>query len=231
LDKADSIRRKRKEAIALTEELLRAAFLDMFGDPVTNPKGWDKKTLQSVSECIVDCPHSTPNWAEEGVICLRTSNLTKGGWNWQDTRFVTEEDYRERASRAEIEPGDIILSREGTVGIAAIVPPKMKICMGQRLVQIRPELKTLSSAYLLQILLWQLAPERISQLMRGSTSQHLNVKDLRSMKIPVPPFEIQNEFSKRAIYIESQKAKLETQEREQDTLFSSLLQRAFRGEL
>jgi type I restriction enzyme S subunit len=231
LDKADAIRRKRKQAIQYTEELLRATFLDMFGDPVTNPKGWETKSLESISERIIDCPHSTPKWTDEGVICLRTSNLTEGGWNWDDTRFVTEEDYKERTSRSEILPGDIVLSREGTVGIAAIVPPDWKLCMGQRLVQIRPEQSKITSLYLLQILLWQLSPERIGQLMRGSTSQHLNVKDLRSMKVRVPPISLQEQFSKIAAQLEAQNQKLVSSVQEKEYLFNSLLQRAFRGEL
>ena len=231
LDKADAVRRKRQSAIALTEELWRSAFLEMFGDPVTNSKGWEFFELQAVTECIVDCPHSTPDWTDNGIICLRTSNLTEGGWNWDDTRYVTEEDYRNRTSRAEIFSGDIILSREGTVGIAAIVPDEFQVCMGQRLVQVRPEQRLIKPSYLLRLLLWQLAPERIGKLMRGSTSQHLNVKDLRSMSIPVASLELQEQFSKLARQIDALKEKMIKSESEQEKNFNSLLQRAFRGEL
>ena len=163
--------------------------------PVKTPKGWKVYELQVLSECIVDCPHSTPKWIDEGIICLRTSNLTEGGWNWDDIRYVTEEDYKTRTSRSEIIPGDIILSREGTVGIAAIVPSGLQVCMGQRLVQIRPKHEVVDSSFLLRVLLWQLAPTRINQLMRGSTSQHLNVRDLRSMSVCLPPIEEQRRIA------------------------------------
>ena len=231
LDKVDAIRRKRKEAIALTEELLRSTFLDMFGDPVTNPKGWEVRPLNSISDRIIDCPHSTPKWSETGLICLRISNLTVGGWNWDDIRYITEEDYQIRTQRSEIASGDIVLSREGTVGIAAIVPKDIKLCMGQRLVQVRPQTDYITSLYLLRILLWYLAPERLSQLMRGSTSKHLNVKDLRSMKIPVPPIKLQLEFSDLAAQINSLQEKMIDFSEEKDNNFNSLLQKAFRGEL
>jgi len=103
--------------------------------------------------------------------------------------------------------------------------------MGQRLVQVRPEPSMLTSPYLLQILLWQLSPERLGQLMRGSTSQHLNVKDLRAMKVRVAPLAIQEQFSKISVQLKAQNQKLQGSVRETENLFNSLLQRAFRGEL
>lgn len=195
LDKADALRAKRRLAIAKLDQLLQSAFLEMFGDPVTNPKGWRKSSLNSVCQAIVDCPHTTPNWTDDGVVCLRTSNLTKGGWDWSDKRFVTENEYQERSKRSEACPGDIILSREGTVGVAAIVEPGMRVCMGQRLVQVRPDLKETHPNFLLQLLLYDLAPVRIERLMVGSTAKHLNVKDLRELKIFVPPIALQQKFS------------------------------------
>ena len=133
LDAADALRAKRREALAQLDTLLQSTFLDMFGDPVTNPMGWEKPPLEDLCEKVIDCPHSTPRWSGSGVICLRTSNLGKGEWNWADTRFVIEEDYTERTRRSEVLPNDIILSREGTVGVLALVDEGMRLCMGQRL--------------------------------------------------------------------------------------------------
>ncbi|HFG2072046.1 restriction endonuclease subunit S [Vibrio cholerae] len=194
LDKADAIRQKRKQAIDLADEFLRSVFLDMFGDPVTNPKGWETKSLKEVSKHINDCPHSTPKWTDAGVICLRTSNLTKGGWNWDDTRFVSDETYNERSKRGKLEQGDIILSREGTVGIAALVPENIEMCMGQRLVQVRANREFVLPEYLLYLLLFELEPKRITRLMAGSTSKHINVRDLKQLKILLPSIDLQRKF-------------------------------------
>lgn len=232
LDKADAIRRKRAESLKLLDELLRATFLDMFGDPITNPKGWPKKSLESICTRIIDCPHSTPKWTSHGIICLRTSNLTVGGWNWNDTRYISQAEYIERTTRSEISAGDIILSREGTVGVAAIVPENLQVSMGQRLVQLKPNLQHVCSHYLLQFLLYELAPEKISTTMKGATSKHLNVKDLRKLSIPVPDIVFQNRFDLVAKKIKEQMhAKLSSTQYESDTLFHSLVARAFKGEL
>ncbi|MFS1473936.1 restriction endonuclease subunit S [Vibrio lentus] len=194
LDKADAIRQKRKQAIDLADEFLRSVFLDMFGDPVTNPKGWETKSLKEVSSHINDCPHSTPKWTDAGVICLRTSNLTKGGWNWDDTRYVSDETYKERTKRGKLEQDDIILSREGTVGIAALVPESIEMCMGQRLVQVRANREFVLPEYLLYLLLFELEPKRITRLMAGSTSKHINVRDLKQLKILLPSIDLQRNF-------------------------------------
>ena len=231
LDAADALRAKRREALAQLDTLLQSTFLDMFGDPVTNPMGWEKPPLEDLCEKVIDCPHSTPRWSGSGVICLRTSNLGKGEWNWADTRFVIEEDYTERTRRSEILPNDIILSREGTVGVLALVDEGMRLCMGQRLVQLRVNDSQLHPRFLLNLLLHDLAPERLSRLMAGSTSKHLNVKELRKLPVLLPPLDLQRRFAVIVASVEQQKAGQRAHLDELDTLFASLQSRAFRGEL
>lgn len=231
LDKADELRQKRRQAIEKLDQLLQATFIDMFGDPVSNPKGWDKVALHNICTQIVDCPHSTPEWTQEGIICLRTSNLTKGGWIWEDTRYISFSEYQERTKRSKIYEGDIILSREGTIGIAAIVPENLQLSLGQRLVQLTPDSKRISSEFLLQVLLYDLDPIRISTLLVGSTSKHINVKDLRALKVYIPPHDSQKKFSMLSKYINEQKIALKKSLVKLDDLFTSLQQRAFSGNL
>jgi type I restriction enzyme S subunit len=103
--------------------------------------------------------------------------------------------------------------------------------MGQRLVQLRANTSILSPAYLLFILLHDLAPERLGRLMAGSTSKHLNVKDLRKLSIPLPPLPLQQKFAAIVESVERQKAAQRAHLAELDALFAALQHRAFRGEL
>lgn len=231
LDVAAAVQAQRRATLTHLDTLLQSTFLHLFGDPVTNPMRWKRISLQKVCERIIDCPHSTPKWQEEGVVCLRTSNLSVGGWNWSDTRYVSEEDYVARTQRSEIIAGDIILSREGTVGIAAIVEPEMRLCMGQRLVQLRPNRKLMTSEFLLRFLLYELDPARIEFIMSGSTSKHLNVKDLRNMEVAVPPLSLQEQFTTFFNRLKKEEQAMTGHNQYLDTLFQSLQQRAFRGEL
>ena len=230
-DQADALRAKRREALTHLDNLTQSIFIEMFGNPMENTKEWKTKPLLDICDVINDCPHTTPIWTDEGEICLRTSNLTVGDWNWDDTRYVTGDTYHERSKRGYIASGDIVLSREGTVGIAAIVTSDMKVCMGQRLVQVRPSPSVLASEFLLRHLLYILAPKRIGQMMVGSTSQHLNVKELKSLPIPLPPIELQRKFAKRVEALDKLKKAQADSQTELDALFASLQHRAFIGEL
>lgn len=73
---------------------------------------WTSMSLLGATNGVHDCPYSTPKWSAEGVRCLRTSNLTKGGWDWRDSRFVTESENENRSKRGRLEAGDTVLSRE-----------------------------------------------------------------------------------------------------------------------
>jgi len=231
LEKADTLRQQCQQMEQELNALAQSVFLEMFGDPVRNPKSWQKKSLSTVTDRIIDCPHTTPQWTADGITCLRTTNLTYGGWNFADHRFVDAEQYKERTSRSEIEPGDIILSREGTVGVAAIVDVGMKLCLGQRLVQVRPNVIKIHSEFLLYQLLFLLTPERLTQVMSGSTVKHLNMSDIRSLGVIVPPIEDQIQFKQVWTSIKSELIKTERQISSLDECFYSLMQRAFKGEL
>jgi len=172
-----------------------------------------------------------PKWTSSGKVAIRTSNLTQSGWSWKDKRFVSEEDFHDRSKRGYVKSGDIILSREGTVGVLAIVDKEMEICLGQRLVQLIPDFFLANNYYLLHLLLYELEPERISRIMVGATSKHLNVKELREMNLPVPPLTLQNQFAERIQAIEAEKQQAQASLQKSEDLFNSLLQRAFKGKL
>ena len=194
LDKAQDISFRSGLSDQLASSLIESEMIQRFGRPGKAHADSDLLSLEGAGVTVIDCPHSTPKWTEQGKICLRTSNLGKGHWIWQDTRRVSDNDFQERARRAHLEPGDIVLSREGTVGIAAIVHSDMEACMGQRLVQLKLDTSKLMPEYLLAQLLYLLKPEQISHAMTGSTSKHINVKDLRELKVFRPPIEDQLDF-------------------------------------
>ncbi len=124
LDKADAIRRKRKEAIALTEDLLRSTFLEMFGDPVTNPKGWLASTLSDQVQDMEYGPRFyNEKYTPDGIRIVRITDLNATGaldFEAMPRLSVTEQDRARYALRA----GDVLFARSGaTVGKTALVGP------------------------------------------------------------------------------------------------------------
>jgi type I restriction enzyme, S subunit len=103
------------------------------------PSDWSWKRLDAVCEGVFDCPHSTPVLTEEGPYLARSQDMRSGVFRTEEAARVSEATYKERIARAKPRHGDLLYSREGTYfGIAAEVPAGVRVCLGQRMVLIRP---------------------------------------------------------------------------------------------
>ena len=111
LDKADGVRRKRKEAIRLTEELLKSTFLEMFGDPVTNPKGWEIVKLEKVSESISYGITASADFVPTATKMLRITDIQNGEINWESVPFCSGD--KKDIQKYSIVSGDIVFARTG----------------------------------------------------------------------------------------------------------------------
>ncbi len=155
--------------------------------PFDIPDSWKWAALQNVALAIVDCPHSTPKYYEYethyctiDTTCI-DSNGAITGW-----RYVDEPTYISRISRLKPKKNDIVYTREGSICRAAILPDSMKICLGQRVMLIRCS-EGVSPQYLKQFLM---APQTVLSLtakQRGIGAKHVNVSDVCSLMIPLPP--------------------------------------------
>ena len=234
LDKADAIRRKRQQALALADAFLRSAFLEMFGDPATNPNGFDQVELQTLCLQIVDCLHKTPQHSEvvTPFPSLRTSDLQGGYIDLSTTKYVDEAGYLERIGRLKPLPGDIVYSREGErFGIAALIPLGMTPCLGQRTMMFRVDQTKATPEFFWAMLNSRGVYRQAERLLGGATSPHVNIGDIRKFKVFRPSLNLQQRFSGMVERHFARRAHLRTFALEADTLFASLSQRAFRGEL
>lgn len=143
-------------------------------------------SLEDVCERIVDCPHESPEWRDQGIHVIRNFNLVDGQIDLSDSYYVDEETYRKRIQRAVPQAGDIIFSREAPIGNCAIIPDSFKCCLGQRLVLMRVNKAICSSEYLLAALMSDYVKCQIDQVSRsGSIVSNFNIGDLKKLVIPV----------------------------------------------
>lgn len=98
LDRTESLRAKRRVAIARVDELMQAIFVEMFGDAATNPMEWPRVRLGDLCEKVIDCPHLTPVYAREPskYICLRSSDIQNSEIDLSAAKCVDEHEYKER---------------------------------------------------------------------------------------------------------------------------------------
>ena len=152
------------------------------------PKGWAWSRLDDVSDGVFDCPHSTPQLTETGPCVVRTQDIITGSFRADQAGRVSEETYRERIARVTPSHGDLLYSREGTYfGIAAEVPANTRICLGQRMVLIRPDTHHVDFSYLRYWLNSPIMATHIHGYRDGSVAERLNLPTIRALPILIPP--------------------------------------------
>jgi type I restriction enzyme S subunit len=152
------------------------------------PDGWEWYRLDVICDEIVDCPHSTPALTEIGPLLARSQDIRTGVFRVEMAGRVSEETYKERIARAEPRHGDLLYSREGTYfGIAAEVPPGTRVCLGQRMVLIRPNKKRMNSRFLWYWLNSPIIATHIFGFRDGTVAERLNLPTIRGLPVAVPP--------------------------------------------
>lgn len=230
LDKADAIRRKRAQSLQLTDQFLQSLFLDMFGDPVTNPKGWREKHLGDLLDCLTS---GSRGWAKyyapQGDLFLRIQNVGQNALLLDDLTYVNAPDSAE-AKRTKVEPGDILLSITADLGRTAVVPDGIGIAhINQHLALMRT--KDVVPLYLSAFLASEGGQRQFRTLNRNGVKAGLNFDDIRSLIVLVPDKPIQKRYAAMYKRHAVMKSKLRGGVQESESLINSLVQRAFRGEL
>lgn len=148
---------------------------------------YEADKIQSICSNIVDCPHSTPKWANSGRICLRTTNFKRGYLDLTEKNYVSVDTFAKRNARLVPKPGDVLYSREGAIlGIACIIPNGLSVCLGQRMMLFRTSEKMIGR-YLMHYLNSPKVTSLVATKTGGSASPHINVNDIKNIVIPVPP--------------------------------------------
>jgi type I restriction enzyme S subunit len=231
LDKADAIRKKRQQAIALTEDFLRSAFLEMFGDPVMNPKGWKTGYLGDVIYSTKDGPHVSPKYAQEGIPILSTRHIKQTGVVWQDLKYIDEDEAARQWKKCKPERGDVLYTKGGTTGIAAHVDFDKEIAVWVHIALLKTNHEVVSPVWLATMLNTSYCYAQSQGFTHGATNKDLGLKRMVKIKMYLPPLAEQMEFQK--LY-EKNKSNLDKQNialKESHNFFNSLVQGAFRGDL
>lgn len=231
LDAADALRAKRRESIAQLDALLQSTFLEMFGDPVTNPKGWEMCTLDDVATRITDGTHKTPRYTQHGIEFISAKDIKNGAIQWGTGKYISQEEHAQLIKRCNPDLGDVVLAKSGSLGAAALIDSDHEFSMFESLCLIKLDNEKVDPYYLVSLIQ---APSLQSLLLRSNKGvgvKHLHLVDIRKLRITLPPLEIQHAY--KLIVLKLDRLKKLSQEYlvEQEILFSSLQHRAFNGEL
>ena len=231
LDTADGLKQKDKALIAKYDELSQSLFLDMFGDPVSNSKGWEINTLGEICHKITDGTHQSPKFLSEGIPFLLVANIIDNAICYETKKYISTGEYLQLTKSTPIEVGDLLYTSVGSYGKPAIVKHDNKFCFQRHLAHLKPNHALVNVVFLHQMMISPLIKRQADRLARGVAQKTLNLREIKSMKAFLPPITLQNQFAERIQAIEQQKHQAQASLRKSEDLFNCLLQKAFKGEL
>ncbi|MEI8038617.1 MAG: restriction endonuclease subunit S [Verrucomicrobiota bacterium] len=238
LDKADVIRRKLQQSLRLSDDFLRSVFLDMFGDPVTHPKGWPVVPLSEGVEFFDGGKNVNPIDTDrrDGMRVLKVSAVTSGEYREAESKSFGE-DFNIPADYI-VKSGDLLISRANTAELVgavayvwnttgrAMLPDKLWRFVWSKPAKINP---------LFMLHLGRSEHFRKQLILRatGSSGSMKNIGKVKMLEIPIPlpPIALQNKFAAIVNKTQGKIQKSTAFLQDAESLFSSLQQRAFRGEL
>ncbi|WP_338507346.1 restriction endonuclease subunit S [Turicibacter sp. KK003] len=233
LDQARRLIDKRKEQIALLDDLIQSVFYDMFGDPGLNSKEWE---CGRISDIIVKTQYGTSTKANENegeYAVLRMNNITyRGNWDLRALKYI-DLDEKDRKKYL-VYKGEVLFNRTNSkelVGKTAVYKREEPMAYAGYLVKAIPNnrangqfIASYMNTKYIKSLLFNMAKNIVGMA-------NINAEEFKSIKVYIPPIELQNHFAEMVENIEKQKELLNKSLAELETNFHSLMQRAFRGEL
>lgn len=237
LDAADALRQNDKVLIAKYDELTQALFLDMFGDPVSNPKGWEKDELKKCTSKIGS--GSTPRggketYLTEGIALIRSLNIYDNEFKYKNLAYISQE-QADKLKNVIVESSDVLFNITGaSVCRCSIVPDDvLPARVNQHVSILRPMKEKLSSSFLSHLLISENVKIKLLGVgsFGGAVMEAITKEQLEKIEVILPSIDLQNQFAERVAVIEEQKAIAQKSLEQSESLFNSLLQKAFKGEL
>lgn len=216
----------RKQQLARLDELVKARFVELFGDTILNPFGWKKDLLGTVCD-VRDGTHDSPQYYESGYPLVTSKNVTGGKIDLTDCSLICEADFKKINERSKVDIGDIIMPMIGTVGKPVIVDIEPNFAIKNvSLIKFKADSRVLNT-YIRALLQSDYFDDAVLSKVRGGTQKFISLGDIRKLEVLVPPMELQEQF---ATFIkQTDKSKLAIQQSldKLETLKKALMQEYF----
>ncbi|WP_204139549.1 restriction endonuclease subunit S [Halomicronema sp. CCY15110] len=233
LGKVEGLIAERKQHLQQLDDLLKSVFLEMFGDPVRNEKGWIMLTGKAYSTRltvgVVVKPASY--YVEEGVIALRSLNIKPNRIELDNLVFFSEQANEGPLAKSILRAGDVVIVRTGKTGTAAVVPRELDGANCIDLILVRPKIGVLNPHYLASLLNSERGIALVASKEVGGIQKHFNVGAMNRIPFPIPPIELQDEFATIVEKVESIKTSYQQSLTDLENLYGALSQKAFKGDL
>ena len=225
-EKMHDIIKDRKQELSSFDTLIKARFVEMFGDTVRNPFQWDKGLLGGVCD-VRDGTHDSPQYYEIGFPLVTSKNVTGGKIDLTNCSLICKADYEKINERSNVDMGDIIMPMIGTVGKPVIVDIEPLFAIKNvALIKFRANSRVLNS-YVRALLQSDYFDDAVLSKVRGGTQKFISLGDIRKLEVLVPTMERQEQFATLVTQVEKSKVAIQAALDKAQLLFDSLMQTYF----
>ena len=198
LDKVNAVINKKNMQLEKLDLLVRSLFIEMFGDPSTNPKGWNETTIGNECFYIKDGPHkSLPDIGKEngGHPFISVRNIVNGYIDLSTARYISDEDYNDAIKKCHPEKGDMLYSKGGTTGIAKLIDIDNEFANWVHVAVLKFNKVNLNGIFFENMLNGDYCYKQSQKLTKGIANKDLVLSAISQIKIYRPPIELQNKFA------------------------------------
>lgn len=225
---------KRRQELSYLDEIIKARFVEMFGDPIQNPKGWDMPLIEEVVANEKNALKAGPfgsalkkeYYVASGYKIYGQEQVISGDCTFGDY-YIDEERYKSLENCA-VQPGDVLISLVGTYGKLLIMPEVFEPgIINPRLMKITFDKEKVNPYYFKFFFQSESLKKALSQNTHGGTMDILNLGIVRKIEMPLPPLKLQNEFVDFVHQVNKSKVAVQKALDETQMLFDSLMQEYF----
>lgn len=226
LGRTELIIEKKKCELQKLDDLIKARFIEMFGNLKINSQGWETKTFDELSYLITDGEHATPRRTTEGIFLLSARNILNHSLQLDYVDYIDQEEYDRIAKRVVPQEGDVLISCSGTVGRCCSVPTDIRFQMVRSvaLIRFKEEVNPVFAEYMIASDYLQ---EQINSSKTASSQANLFQGKIKALKGFVPPMKLQEQFADFVKQIDKSKVAVQKSLDETQKLFDSLMQKYF----
>lgn len=226
LDRVRNVIACRNQELRKLDDLVRARFIELFGDVTSNPNRYPVKNFEEISVLITDGEHATPRRTEEGIYLLSARNVLNHALQLEDVDYIDDEEYSRIARRVIPQAGDVLISCSGSIGRCCVVPKELRFQMVRSVALIRFD-STINPVFAEWLIASDDLQQQIAQAATQSSQANLFQGKIRKLHGYVPPIELQEHFAAFVQRIAKSKAAVQKALDQTQLLFDSLMQEYF----
>ena len=230
LEKVSEIIALRKRELSSLDDLIKARFVEMFGDPATNPMRWSETTIGDECFYIKDGPYkSLPDIGKEngGHPFISVRNIVNGYIDFSTARYISDEDYANAIKKCHPEKGDMLYSKGGTTGIAKLIDIDEEFANWVHVAVLKFDKSKLNGIFFENMLNGDYCFEQSQRLTKGIANRDLVLSAMAQIKMYRPPMEIQKQFADFVNQVDKSKVAIQKALDKTQMLFDSLMQEYF----